>query len=83
MLSFWIIEELDVIKHILPSQLAGGIGSPPDPFLFEKLEKALSNSIIITVTPPAHTGFQIVGLKELLPLIAGKLAALVRVNDYL
>ena len=61
MFSFWIIEELDVIKYILPSQLAGGIGFPPDPFPFEKLEKALRNGIVVTVTSAAHTGFQIVG----------------------
>ena len=81
MLSFWIVEKLDVIKYILPSLFAGGVGFSPDPLSFKELEKALRNGIVITVTSPAHTGFQVIVFQELLPLIAGELAALVRVND--
>jgi len=83
MLSFWIVEEFDIIEHVLASFLAGRIGFPPDPLSLQELEKAFSNGIIVAVSPAAHAGLQVISLQELLPLITGKLAALVRMNNHL
>ena len=94
MLSFWVVEKFDIIKHILTSILAGCVGFSPDPLSFQKLEKAFGNSIIITrpsapsetsfpgaISSMAHAGFQVVSLQEFLPLMTGKLATLVGMND--
>jgi len=83
MLAFWVVEKLDVIKHVSASLLAGRISFPPYPLALEKLKKALGNRIVITVSPAAHTGFQIMRIKEGLPLIACKLTALVRMYNHL
>ena len=83
MLSFWVIEKLDIIKHILPRIFAGCVSLSSDALSFQELKKALGYGIVIAVSPAAHAGFQIIGLQKLLPLIACKLTTLVRMNDYL
>ncbi len=45
----------------------------PIPLCFQQMEEALCDSIIITVTTPAHAGFQIVIGQEHAPLMVGKL----------
>ena len=83
MLAFWVVEKFDIIKHILASLDAVPIGLSTDPLPFEELKETLRHSIVMTVSATAHAGFQIVHLEELLPLMAGILAALIRMDDYL
>ena len=64
MLTFWVIEKLDVIEDVCTSLLTGCIGFTPYAFSLEELEEALRHGIIITVPPAAHAGFQIVCLEE-------------------
>jgi len=66
MLAFWVVEKLDLVKHVVPSLSAIIVGPAPDPFPLEELEDAFHDSIIMTVAPPAHAGCQIVGLQQLL-----------------
>ena len=54
MLALRIIEHLDVIEQIKPSFVTGSIGSPPDPFTIERVEKALCDGIFVEVPPAAH-----------------------------
>ena len=77
MLAFWVVEELDVIEYVLASLFAVWIGFSSDPFSLQQLEKALGNRVVIAVPTSAHAGLQIVGQQEPLPLMAGKLAALI------
>ena len=82
MLTFWVIEKLDVIEDVCTSLLTGCIGFTPYAFSFEELEETLGHGVIITITPSAHAGFQIVCLEETLPLITGELASLIRMNNH-
>jgi len=45
MLSFWVIEKLDIIKHILPRIFAGCVRLSSDALSFQELKKALGNGI--------------------------------------
>ncbi len=79
MLAFWVVEKLDVVKHVLPGLCTVSVCPAPDPFPLEGLEQAFRDCIVsslrsvsfanMTVPPTAHAGFQIVGLQELLPLM--------------
>jgi hypothetical protein len=42
-LAFWVVEQLDVVKHVLPCGLAGGYVRPPDPLAFQRLEESLDD----------------------------------------
>jgi hypothetical protein len=77
MLTFWIIEKLDVIEDVCTSLLTGCIGFTPYAFSFEELEEALCHGIVVArlsapsetsfpgaVPPSAHASFQVVCLKE-------------------
>jgi len=68
MFSFRIIEEFDIIEHVLASIFAGGVRFPPDPLSFQKLEKAFRNGVVVAISPAAHTGFQIMGLEKIATL---------------
>jgi hypothetical protein len=51
--------------------------------LFQKLEKALGDGVVLVIPTPAHADIQIVLIKERLPLCAGELGAFIRVDQYL
>lgn len=73
MSSFAIIEYFDIIEHVLTGFIACFICFPSDLFSLEQVEEALCNCIIITVSTAAHTGLQIVIVKERSPHMTGKL----------
>ena len=77
MLAFWVVEKLDIIKHVVSGGFPVPVDFPAYPLALQQIEKALCDRIVIAITTAAHAGFQIVGLQELLPLITGKLAALI------
>lgn len=71
--AFRVVEHLDVIEHVLPGFLPAVVDFSSNAFVLEQLKKALRNSIVVTVTAPAHAGSQVMGLEEVLPVIAGEL----------
>ncbi len=76
MLSFGVIEKLDVVKDVCTILFAGCVGFSPNSLALEKLKEALGNSMIVAISPAAHAGFEIVSFKKRLPLMTGKLAPL-------
>lgn len=77
MLPFWIIEKLDIIEYAVTDRFAGCTGFSAYPFTLEQLEKAFGYRIIVAVSASAYAGFQIMLSEEGLPLMRGRLAALV------
>lgn len=77
MLAFRIVEQLDVFENVPSCVFAGRVGPTPDPLALQQLEEALRNSVVVTVAPSAHAGFQVVLAKERLPFPAGELGALI------
>lgn len=71
--ALWIVEQFDVIEHILAGVLANFVDLSPDPFGLEGGEESLGYGIIVTDPSPAHAGFQIVVFQEVLRELAGKL----------
>jgi hypothetical protein len=59
-LAFWIVEHFDVVEHIASSFFSGFVCPPSDAFSFQQIEKAFSNSIVMTVSASAHTVLEIV-----------------------
>jgi hypothetical protein len=76
-LALGVIKHLDIFEDVLPCDLIRSVGFPPDLLALQQLEKALGNSIIMTVAAAAHAGFQIVLTQESLPLAAGILRTLI------
>ena len=80
MFALRVVEELDVIEHVLAGFLAGFVFPAADAFAFEQVEEAFHHSVVPAVSAAAHTGDQIVLFEELLPLITSELRTLVRMN---
>ena len=64
MFALRVIEHLDVAEHILPCFISGPVGFAPDTFALEQVEEALSDSVVMAVSPAAHAVFEIVLLQE-------------------
>jgi hypothetical protein len=64
MFSFWIVEKFDVFEDLLPRFFAGFIGFSPDPFPFEKMEKAFCHGIVITISPGVILASRLWALKN-------------------
>ena len=77
MFALRVVEELDVVEHVLAGFFSGFVFSATDAFAFEQVEEALHHRIVPAVPAAAHAWDQIVLLKELLPLMSGELGALV------
>ena len=77
MVSFRIVEHLDVVEHILPGVGPGFISPAPYPFALEQIEKALDHRVVMTVPASAHRVFQIVMLQERCPVHTGELRTLI------
>lgn len=60
MFAFWVVEEFDVDEDVAPGIFSGFVGSAPDAFALQQVEKALDNKVVMAVTAAAHTVFQIV-----------------------
>ena len=77
MFALRVVEEFDVIEHVLAGFFAGFVFPAADSFAFEQVKEALDNCVIPAVATAAHVGDQIVLLSELLPFIAGELGTLI------
>ena len=74
-----IVEALDVIEHVLFCVVARAVGFARDPFGLQRGEEALHRSVVPDVAVAAHRAcYPVVGHQSL-ELLAGILAALVRV----
>src|SRR5690554_1867471 len=51
----WVVEHLNVIKHISPGGFPVRIDPALDAFSLEQLEKAFGNGIVMAVTSTTHT----------------------------
>ena len=81
MTALRVVEHLDVVEYIGSCIASGRIDSTTDALALEQLEEALGHSVIMAVASPAHAADQIVVTQEGLPLVAGKLTALIGVNQ--
>jgi hypothetical protein len=72
-----VIEDFNVIEYIGPGQIPGFIDAFTDPFFFKRTEERFGHRIISAVATPAHTGCQIIGPTEPLPVVAAVLSSLV------
>ena len=73
MFSFWIVEHLDVIEHILPGFGPRPVCLAPDPLALEEIEEALHHGVVMAVSPTAHGVFKIMSFQERRPIHAGEL----------
>jgi hypothetical protein len=77
----WVVEHFDVVEDIASGLVAGGIDLTTNPFALEQLEKAFHHRVVMIIAALTHVGHQVVIAKEVLPVMAGELTALVRVNS--
>lgn len=82
MAAFCVVEHLDIIKHITTSILPRGVDFPLDPFPFQKLEKALGHSVVMTIASATHTGNQIVRFQKTAPIGAAVLGEFNRSSQH-
>ena len=72
-----VVKHLDVVEDIAAGQVSGLIDLAPDPLALEQLEEALGHRVVVAIAPPAHAALAVIGLQEVLPVMAAELAALV------
>jgi hypothetical protein len=77
---FWVVEDLDVVKDIVPGIFPCGVDPPLDSLTLEQLEEALCDGVVMAVATPTHAAQQVVGLEKILPVVAAELAALIRMH---
>ena len=81
MSSLRVVEHLDVVEDVRTCFVVVDVDAPLDAFAFEQLEEALGNGVVVTVTATTHAADDLVCLQEGLPVFAGELAALIRVQQ--
>jgi hypothetical protein len=78
--AFWIVEHLDIVEDIFPSFGACRVGFSPDTLTFYQLKETFGDSIIVTVSAAAHALLQVMGIKEVSPVVTAELTSLIRVH---
>ena len=64
MLSFRIVEHLNVVEHALPGIGSDFIGPACYPFVLEQVEEVFGDCVVMAVPASAHRMFQIVMFQE-------------------
>jgi hypothetical protein len=82
MTAFRVVEQLDIIEHILPGVFPHAADLAANALALQQLKETLSHRIIVTVTTSAHALLKIVRLQKVLPTLAAELAALIRIRHY-
>ena len=82
MAAFCVVEHFEVIKHITASIFPRDVDFSLDPFPFQKLEKALSHGVVMTIASAAHAGDQIVCLQKAAPIGAAVLGGFNRSSQH-
>ena len=80
MLALRVIEQLDVLEHVLPGGIAGRVRPSPDALPLQELEDAFGDGVVVAVPASVHTRLKVALAEEGLPLPAGELGALVRMH---
>lgn len=78
-----IVEPFHVIEHIGPRLVPRGVPSAARPFRLQRREEALHGGVVPAVAAPAHATDNAVVAQQALEVLAGVLAALVRVVQQL
>lgn len=77
----WFVKHLDIIKYVAVGFVSCRVNPVLDPHPFEQLKEALGDSVVVTVTTPAHTATQVVGFQKVLPFVTTvQVAALIRMH---
>lgn len=76
-----VVEQLNVAEHIAPRIGVGAVDPLLDALALEQLEEAFHDRIVVKVSTPAHAANDAVSLQEALPVLAGELIALIRVQE--
>ncbi len=77
-----VVEHLDVIEHVRGSHGACRVDPPLDPLLLQYPEEALGHGIVVAVPAAAHARHHPVRFQERLPVAAGELTALIRMQQH-
>lgn len=78
--AFGFVKHLDVVEHVTTRRIPGQVDLSPDLLSLEQLEEALGHGVVVAIAAPAHAADDPMSLQERLPLCAGELTALVRVQ---
>ena len=76
-----VVEPFNVVKHIGACLLSGSIDLPGCAFGLERTEEALNGRVIPDLASPAHAACSALFLEQLLEVLTGVLATLVRVVE--
>jgi len=77
-----VVEDLDVIEHIMPGFLAGFVSPAPDALALERGEVAIGNRVVMAVAASAHRVLKFVSPDDRSPVQLGELRALIRVDQH-
>jgi hypothetical protein len=64
MCARWVIEQIDIVEHFVPSFNASFVGPAPHTLPIEHVEEALRIIIVLPVPAAAHPMFPVVMLQE-------------------
>jgi len=83
MLSLWVMEHLDIVRHVLPRLGSRFIDPAPSTFPLEQIKEAIQDRAVMTVSAPAHRMLQSVRFRtDAQSLLVNCPPALVRVGQY-
>ena len=80
--SFRAAEHLDVFEYFRCCHLTCSKDMLSDRFTFERLEKVFSHGIVITVSPTAHAGNDVVLFEKDFVVVCAVPATLVGIQDH-
>src|SRR5262245_14277164 len=73
----WIVEGIDVVSHVVQSEVSVPVDMLFDPLLFQTSEEGLGNGVVPAVTLSAHARLKMIGTAETQPGVAAVLSPLV------
>ena len=79
MLAHRVVEPLDVVEHVRAGLFPGPVDLAAGSLRLQGREEALHGRVVPALPAPAHAAGDALGLEQLLELVTGVLAALVRV----
>lgn len=60
MFTYWIIEHLNVVEHVLPCLITGSVGFSSDTLAFKQIEGTLCYGIVVAVPALAYCILEII-----------------------
>lgn len=77
-----VVEHLNVIEYVRGSSSPVRVNAPLDSLLLQCAEEAFGNGVIVAIATATHARHHMVRPQEWLPVIAGELAALIRMRHH-